>query len=716
MPTVVQPGHIQLQPRYGFFGAGGLGSAILSPFAQAAGQALSHELFGEQDPRLAAAEEALRQQKLGDAKMIRSRFQKGMLPEESARAQIQELGYDLEDPTIFPDASHDNTAETEKQGMTAAGYDWNTHTYPQQQTPASSTPTPSPAPAPVVASAPTAAPAVAPPKTLPDQAAQVGRDLMEATAPPVPVAAPPAQVVAPAATDDQDVIAPHGQFDPAQAAADPQYGQKFLPREEKPVPPDLYSKFSPEEQKRAQAALGRLNAYSAMMKNFHAQQAQTPEQMAQVYAMMRTTERDVEDMADLVNGKMGLDTGRIRALGGAAKLARAMAAYDLVTDRGKFYVLPKEVQDSLLAEVKASMPALQQLTGFDLKMVRDLAGSQSIGTLSQFITNNNFARAQQYGHEVDNKKAELSYSKDMREINYKMLNMAKDSDIALQQLRQKSVNDAARLSLDYSRFSTETVEKAQRLGIDKDKNAIDFAAGMQALQKDETDKYIRMLGPIMQTLDSQERALLNSAIRRGTAAQGSADLRAKLQEYNAMVAGADKHIGPAGSTEDNLRKRELERAKILLDELSSSNDISKDAAGVGILPADPASPDATRQQILQYHASLRALSEKIINQVMQSSQGSVPLVLYNIAQGANRNGNLSFNDKAVINIKGQGQKALDIMVTQARAYKAKPSYDQWLSLPVYDGASKTNGELFPGPNGQAMYNAMSRFFDARGGA
>lgn len=726
MPQIANPTVIQGN-RYnvgGIFGQGGIAQNFLSPLVGAAAHALP-EMLGMQSPEDEAKQLAVDAAKQAQGQKIYNDYLMGRTSKDEAQNILGKIGYDIESDkaALLPSAEDEMRAQAVKQAATASGYDLANHRYGDmgfnnnvdtlvgKQGPAPSQPgeevpdfevkSSAPVTSGVVEAAhPSTTPTGVEPTSPTEELMSVGMQKVEEKAPsfqPFPE---------PLGGDSNPVkVRPVDSFNLNEMQEQgPQYLQQFL------TPDDgqqfNYKGLTRQQQQQAQVISNRLLGFSNMMKMYDSKEITKPEDLAKVNSMIRTTEKDVNQMVDWHNETTTGDINKIRTMGGLPTLAMDMKSLQMLSPA---YIasLPAGSRGKVEERARQIADRLQQLNPFELKVVNDFAGKlgdESTKMLfdyqkEQARTGAMNAQTQQSYYATNVKDAQDQRELYLNKIPLMELEARKailkahsdkiTSDIAAQNLGV----EAAKIQQGYAKIAND-------LGIANNKNAVSLAAMEVSLRNNATNARVQMMGHTMTAMSAEQKRnqdMLNKVHANLGASKG---LRERVAAAQAAQTDPDLEVRKqASETLQQVMQGNMGESASLLTQKAVDMKGLLQAFGIPI-PVG-INPTESSGQVAQMGATeiMRRASAEV-DSFLKAGQ-TPPAEYLNLANHLkvtptgdamlDRSAYKTAEDTNVTKAgpaAAQDQDILEMMRMQAKVLKTIPSFDQWMRMDVTGGGFK----------------------------
>jgi len=719
MPQIAHPTVIPGNRYYGgIFGQGGIGQAFLSPLVGAAAHALP-EMLGMQSPEDEAKQLAVDAAKQAQGQKIYNDYLMGRTSKDEAQNILGKIGYDIESDkaALLPSAEDEMRAQAVKQAATASGYDLANHRYGDmgfnnnvdtlvgKQGPAPSQPGEEVPDFEVKSSAPVTSGVVeaAHPPTSPTgvEPTSPTEELMRAEAPsfqpfPEPLGADSNPVkVRPVDSFNLNELQQQG----------PEYFQQFL------KPDDgqgfNYKGLSRQQQQQAQVIANRLQGFSNMMKMYDSKEITKPEDLAKVNSMIRTTEKDVNQMVDWHNETTTGDINKIRTMGGLPTLAMDMKSLQMLSPT---YIasLPAAARPKVEERARQIANKLQQLNPFELKIINEFSsklGDESTKMLFDYQkemarTGAMNAQTQQSYYATNVKDAQDQRELYLNKIPLMELEARKailkahsdkiTSDIAAQNLGV----EAAKIQQGYAKIAND-------LGIANNKNAVSLAAMEVSLRNNATNARVQMMGHTMTAMSAEQKRnqdMLNKVHANLGASKGLRERREAATSLMESHPDAKVRAQAADELRQMMEGNMGESASLLTQKAVDMKGLLQ-AFGIPI-PVG-INPTESSGQVAQMGATeiMRRASAEV-DSFLKAGQ-TPPVEYLNLANHLkitptgdamlDRSAYKTAEDTNVTKAgpaAAQDQDILDMMRMQAKVLKTIPSFDQWMRMDVTGGGFK----------------------------
>lgn len=734
MPQIVHADIIPGGNRYyggifganGLFGQQGLGTQLAQPFLQGASHAIA-SAAGMQSPADKAAELELETKKQAQGQKIYNDYISGRTSKDTAQQGMNKVGYDLEtDKALFMPSLDDEVAQAAKvKAAQAGGYDTSNHRYSdvgEEEVPTFSVKAPQ-------------AKAAATPGINPVEGAPVTSNTVMAASPdpqkaPEPVSPTEAVIGAtgpnyqpfPAPSDASSnpvKVKPIDAFNLQEMQEKgPDYIQEFLK-------PDDGQKFnfqglSRSDQQKAQVVSNRLLGAVNMFKLYDTKHVSAPEDVAKVNSMLRTSEKDINQMVDWHNATTTGDINKIRGMGGALSLAMDLKSLQMLSPAYIASLPPGDGRRNVENKARDITARLQQLSPFELKSFI-LPLSQALGDESTKMVldyqkgmaqvgamNNQTNRGIYEANLKDAQDRRVLYEKDIPHMNLEAKHWFLDYQNDKVQNQAKAYelgNEAAKTQLGYAQV-------AAKLGIAKNQAAVHYAAMDTTLRRQESMNRVALNGQMMTALNDQEKRNLTVMLKTQAGLSSSANTKNQIAAATANQMSANPEIRKAA--EDFLTKvvqgGSADGAALIAQKGFSPTDILKSlgiSLPVGINPSE-SSGLAAKQSVAAMAEQAAAMVDKfykagiappveLLNQrdhTKVDETGS--LVLDKDAYQTEEDSTLTEEGL----IRPRDQQMVQLITNQAAALKALPSREAWLGLSV--GGIK-NRDIFKDSKQQDKY-------------
>jgi len=734
MPQIVHPQIIQGNRYYGgLFGANGLGTAFLSPLAGAAAKALP-EMLGITSPEQEAVQFGLDEKKRGEARQIYNDYLGGRLSQDEAEQGLDKYGYSLKDKAqLQPSVEDEVRNRVAIESARASGYDPVTHQYgdmgftgnSQQPTKGEEVPdfTTSKQESPQQP-APVSKPNIGPTQTQ-DVMGEMAKATEGVTAGKQPDLQP---FPSPTGADTNPVkTRPVDSFNLNEFQQQgPQYLQQFL------QPDDgqgfNYKGLDRAKQQQSQVIANRLLGFSNMMKMYDSKQISAPEDVAKVNAMMRTTEKDINQLVDWHNQTTTGDINKIRAMGGPVTLAMDMKSLSLLTPA---YIasLPQQARGPVEQRVRQITNRLQQLNPFELKMVNQFASS--IGDESAKMVLDYQKDMARTG--AMNNQTNLGYYKSNQEhaektaelYQYKIPNMQLDAQANFLKSHNDKIKneiDASKLGLEAAQIRQGYARIATDLGIANNKNAVDYASMEVALRNQQSRDRVQMTGQVLNALSAEQKRNMDMMIKLHSGLSGSKGIKDRVAAATALMQDPDEATRKAASStlESIMRGGMADSASLLAQKGIGFGDILR-TMGLPI-PTGINPTETVGQQAQMGVAQMMTQADAIVKQYLAAGQAP-PVEIMNIRDhlkvdpsGSPMLDKDAFKTEEDTQLTSQGttvpqdQKLLNLMVMQAKGFKTVPSFNEWLNWDAGGGIKNANIPQFQNQSiAKKFYNKMVEF-------
>lgn len=724
MPQIVHADIIPGGNRYyggifganGLFGQQGLGTQLAQPFLQGASHAIA-SAAGMQSPADQAAELQLEAAKQSQGQRIYNDYLSGRSSDSEAQHALDELGYNLQEDKakLMPSLEEEVSMAGKAAAAKAGGYDTVNHRYSDVGEDAPVTRVPN-------------AQAAATPGINPTEEVKsnVGMRMVEepnalsAAAGASAKAAPDYQPFpAPSDASSNPVkVKPIDAFNLQEMQEKgPDYIQEFLK-------PDDGQKFnfqglSRSDQQKAQVVSNRLLGAVNMFKLYDTKQVSAPEDVAKVNSMLRTSEKDINQMVDWHNATTTGDINKIRGMGGALSLAMDLKSLQMLSPA---YIasLPPAARGKVEGRARDITARLQQLSPFELKSFI-LPLSQALGDestkmvldyqkgMAQVGAMNNQSNVGIYKANLEDAQNKRTlYEKDIPHMNLEAKHWFLDYQNDKVQNQAKAYelgNEAAKTQLGYAQV-------AAKLGIAKNQAAVHYAAMDTTLRRQESMNRVALNGQMMTALNDQEKRNLTVMLKTHAGLSSSANTKNQIAAATANQMSADPKIRKAA--EDFLTSvvqgGNADGAALIAQKGFAPLDILKSLGiplPVGINPAE-SSGLAAKQSVAKMAEDAATMVDKFYKAGI-----APPVELLNMRDHTkvDETGSLVLDKDAYQTeedstltedglTRPRDQQMVQLIANQAAALKALPSREAWLGLSV--GGIK-NRDIFKDPKQQDKY-------------
>lgn len=747
MPQIAHPTVIPGNRYYGgIFGQGGIGQAFLSPLVGAAAHALP-QMLGMESPQEEAARLQVDAAKQAQGQKIYNDYLMGRTSKDEAQNILGKIGYDIETDkaALLPSAEDEMRGQAVKQAATASGYDLTNHRYGDmgfnnnvdtlvgKQGPAPSQPgeevpdfevkSSAPVTSGVVEAAhPSATPTGVEPTSPTEELMNVGMRKVEE--------APSFQPFPePLGGDSNPVkVRPIDSFNLNELQQQgPKYFQQFL------KPDDgqgfNYKGLSRQQQQQAQVIANRLQGFSNMMKMYDSKEITKPEDLAKVNSMIRTTEKDVNQMVDWHNETTTGDINKIRAMGGLPTLAMDMRSLQMLTPQ-YIATLPQNARAAVEGRAKQIANKLQQLNPFELKIVNQFStqlGDESTKMLFDYQkemarTGALNAQTQQQYYSTNVKDAQ-----DQRELYlYKIPGQELEARKAILKAHSDKVNSdiaAQNLGIEAAKVQQGYAKIANDLGIANNKNAVSLAAMEVSLRNTASTNRVQMMGHTMSAMSAEQKRNQDMLLKVHANLGASKGLKDRLMAAQFGQTDSDPEVRKmATETLREVMQGNMGETASLLTQ--KAVDMKGLLQAFGIPIPIGINPTESSGQIAQMGATeIMRRSSAQVDEFLKNGEAP-PVELLNLEKHlkVTPNGDAMLDKGAykteedvVLTKNGltapNDQKIVRMMQMQAGLLKSVPSFDEWMGMDVFgSGLKNQNIQGFQDQNkAKQFYNQMVDF-------
>lgn len=735
MPQIVHPTVIQGNRYYGgLFGAGGLGQQFLSPLFGAAAHALPG-MLGVESPAEEAQRFQLDEAKRGQAKRIYADFMGGRLSQEEAKQGLDKYGYSLEDkaalqPSVEDEVRNQYAIKTAQ----SAGYDPTTHQYGgmgfqqgtqgdvKEEVPDFTTTKK------VAASAPVKTPVEVKANVGPvNQSQDVMGEMARAT-----------ENVA-KKTDFQPFPEPLGgdsnpvktrpassfNFNELQQQG-PQYFQQFF------QPDDgqsfNYKGLSRSQQQQAQVISNRLLGFSNAMKMYDSKQVSAPEDVARTNAMIRTAEKDINQMVDWHNATTTGDINKIKAMGGLPVLAMDMRSLQMLTP-AYIATLPANARGAVEQRARQIAGKLQNLNPFELKMVTQFSsglGDESTKMLLNYQQEMARTGALNNQTQLGYYKTNVEDAQEKRELyQFKIPNMQLDAQTNFLKIHNDKIKndiDAAKLGTEAQQIQLGYQRIAADLGIANNKNAVDYASMEVALRNQQSQARVAMTGQVMTALSAEQKRNMDMMIKMHSGLSGSKGIRDRVAAATALTTSEDPQVRQeAEETLRNISQNGTADASSLIAQ--KGIDFVSVLKGLGVpLPVGINPTESAGRQAQMGVAEMVSRASDLVDVYLKNGQ-TPPVELLNMRDhlkidqtGSPMLDKNAYKTEEDRQLTGAGmvvprdQKLVQLMQMQAQSFNHVPSFQEWMNWSVGNGIKNSNIPEFQDQSkAKQYYNQMVDF-------
>ena len=745
MPQIAHPTVIPGNRYYGgIFGQGGIGQAFLSPLVGAAAHALP-QMLGMESPQEEAARLQVDAAKQAQGQKIYNDYLMGRTSKDEAQNILGKIGYDIETDkaALLPSAEDEMRGQAVKQAATASGYDLTNHRYGDmgfnnnvatlvgKQGPAPSQPgeevpdfevkSSAPVTSGVVEAAhPSATPTGVEPTSPTEELMNVGMRKVEE--------APSFQPFPePLGGDSNPVkVRPIDSFNLNEMQEQgPKYLQQFL------KPDDgqgfNYKGLTRQQQQQAQVISNRLLGFSNMMKMYDSKEITKPEDLAKVNSMIRTTEKDVNQMVDWHNETTTGDINKIRAMGGLPTLAMDMKSLQMLSPT---YIasLPASSRGAVEQRAKQIANRLQQLNPFELKIVGQFAtqlGDESTKMLFDYQKDvartgamNAQTQQQYYNTNVE------SADKQRELYQFKIPNMQLDAQTSFLKIHQDKIKndiDARNLGLKAEEIRLGYQKVAADLGIADKKSAVDYASMETSIRNTASNNRVQLMGQVMGAMTAEQKRNQDMMLKLHAGLGASKGIRERVMAATANQMSSKPEVRE--EAEEMLRsvaRGDMDGASLIAQKGVNWGGLLQ---SIGVPMPVGINPTESSGRAAQMGVSeMVTRADDLVNTYLKHGN-SVPVEALNIRDHLKIDSNGDpMLDKAAYKtdedttISGKGtvqprdQRLVDLMVLQAQTFKAIPSFQQWMGWKSSNGISNANIPEFQDQNrAKQFYNQMVDF-------
>jgi len=746
MPQIAHPTVIPGNRYYGgIFGQGGIGQAFLSPLVGAAAHALP-QMLGMESPQEEAARLQVDAAKQAQGQKIYNDMLGGRLSKEEAQQGLDSLGYNLESDKakLLPSVEDEMRGQAAVQSAKASGYDLANHRYGDmgfnsnvdalvgKQGPAPSQPgeevpdfevkSSAPVTSGVVEAAhPSTTPTGVEPTSPTEELMSVGMRKVEETPSfqpfPEPMGGDTNPVkVRPIDTFNLDELQQQG----------PQYFQQFF------KPDDgqnfNYKGLSRQQQQQAQVIANRLQGFSNMMKMYDSKEITKPEDLAKVNSMIRTTEKDVNQMVDWHNETTTGDINKIRAMGGLPTLAMDMRSLQMLSPQ-YIATLPAAARPKVEERARQIANKLQQLNPFELKIVNQFStqlGDESTKML--FDYQKEMARTGALNNQTNlgYYKTNVESADNQRELyQYKIPNMQLDAQTNFLKVHNDKIKndiDAQKLAINANEVRLGYAKIAADLGIADKKSAVDYASMETSIRNTESNNRVQLMGQVMGAMTAEQKRNQDMILKMHSGLGASKGIRERVMAATALQMSSDPEDRKIA--DDMLRtvaqSGMADSASLIAQKGSNWGGLLQ---AIGIPMPTGINPTETVGRQAQMGVSeMVTRADDLVNTYLKHSN-TVPVELLNTRDHLKIDSNGdpmldkgAYKTEEDVSISGKGkvvprdQQLVNLMVMQARAFKTVPSFSQWMSWKTGNGIMNSNIPEFQDQNrAKQFYNQMVDF-------
>lgn len=747
MPQIAHPTVIPGNRYYGgIFGQGGIAQNFLSPLVGAAAHALP-EMLGMQSPEDEAKQLAVDAAKQAQGQKIYNDMLSGRISKEEAQQGLDPLGYNLESDKarLLPSAEDEMRAQAVKQAATASGYDLANHRYGDmgfnsnvdtlvgKQGPAPSQPgeevpdfevkSSAPVTSGVVEAAhPSATPTGVEPTSPTEELMSVGMQKVEESPSfqpfPEPMGGDTNPVkVRPIDTFNLDELQQQG----------PQYFQQFF------KPDDgqnfNYKGLSRQQQQQAQVIANRLQGFSNMMKMYDSKEITKPEDLAKVNSMIRTTEKDVNQMVDWHNETTTGDINKIRAMGGLPTLAMDMRSLQMLSPQ-YIATLPAAARPKVEERARQIANKLQQLNPFELKIINEFSGKLGDeSTKMLFDYQKEMARTGALNNQTQQQyySTNVKDAQDQRELYlYKIPGQELEARKAILKAHSDKVNSdiaAQNLGIEAAKVQQGYAKIANDLGIANNKNAVSLAAMEVSLRNTASTNRVQMMGHTMAAMSAEQKRNQDMLLKVHANLGASKGLKDRLMAAQFGQTDSDPEVRKmATETLREVMQGNMGETASLLTQ--KAVDMKGLLQAFGIPIPIGINPTESSGQIAQMGATeiMRRASAQV-DEFLKNGEAP-PVELLNLEKHlkVTPNGDAMLDKGAykteedvVLTKNGlaapNDQKIVKMMQMQAGLLKSVPSFDEWMRMDVFgSGLKNQNIQGFQDQNkAKQFYNQMVDF-------
>lgn len=731
MPQIAHPTVIQGNRYYGgIFGQGGIGQAFLNPLVGAAAHALP-EMLGFTTPEQEASQFKLDEAKRGEAQRIYSDYMGGRLSQDEAEQGLDRYGYSLKDKAQLQGSVEDEVRNRFAiESAKASGYDPTTHQYGDMGFSSS------------------------------DNKQEEVPDFQVNKAAPAQPAEKVTGNIGPM-NQERDVVGemiagtegvssgskqPNLQPFPQPAGGDPnpvktrpvdslnlselqQQGTKYF---QQFFQPDDGQGFNFKgldrgKQQQSQVIANRMLGFSNMMKMYDSKQISAPEDVARVHSMIRTTEKDINQMVDWHNSTTTGDMNKIRAMGGPVTLAMDMKSLSLLTPA---YIasLPQQSRGAVEQKVRQITNRLQQLNPFELKMVNQFAtgiGDESAKMLMDYQKSMAQTGAMNNQTNLGYYKANQEHAEKTAELyQFKIPNMQLDAQNNFLKVHNDKIKndiDASKLGIEAAQIRQGYDRIAADLGIANNKNAVDYASMEVALRNQQSRDRVLMTGQVMTALSAEQKRNMDMMIKLHSGLSGAKGIKERVASATALLQDPDEAVrkNASDTLQSIMKNGTADAASLIAQKGVGFGDILRN---MGIpIPTGINPTEVVGQQAQMGVSQMMTQADAIVKQYLAAG-AAPPVELLNIRDhlkvdpsGSPMLDKDAFKTEEDTQLTSQGsvvprdQKLVTLMVQQAKSFATVPRFTEWLNWSA-GGIKNSNIPEFANQNtAKKFYNKMVEF-------
>ena len=422
----------------------------------------------------------------------------------------------------------------------------------------------------------------------------------------------------PYSPDSPKTLPPPSAYDSSRIN-EPGYKESFM-QPARPTP--FYHKLDAAQQKQAQLISTKLQGYADARKLYTAKEISSPEQRAAVYANMRATEEQMDQMVAMHNEVNAPgDLNYVKAHGGFYSMALEYKKLQFMNNEAYLQTLSPEGRKNAEDRIKVGMTVFQNLPTFQMGMVQKLAGSPDAELkLALDYTKNN----QDNVSKERMKAAELT--KDYAEMaQVKIPNMQIAAQGLYETIRQHGITnqqEAAKIGLDIQKEIGENNRFAVNAGLKADDTQVQLYTALAVDRRAAQKNQIEALSTVLKAQTDVDVAKLKGMGKIANGLGIAKDLNQMSQVARTLQVSGSSEADRKRGAEMQSRIGEIGGAALIANQAMKVENllpmVSNWLSLPAINPQDPAGSRAAQGAAIVN--GVREEAGSIIDQLMKAGQ------------------------------------------------------------------------------------------------